>query len=174
MGRDVDSYEFKPLTGAGIENAIAKAHHYRLLNEPGVSESICRDVLLADEGNAEATKILLLSLTDMFERGIRERFEEAVALARALPDDYAQAYYLGIVYERRAKAHHRQRTPACGQMAHEWLEKAMAQFEIAEKLRPEGNDDALLRWNNCVRRLRAHPDICPGDEAEDIVPQLGE
>jgi len=27
----------------------------------------------------------------------------------------------------------------------------MTWFEKAEKLRPAGNDDALLRWNTCAR-----------------------
>jgi hypothetical protein len=29
----------------------------------------------------------------------------------------------------------------------------MRQFEIAEKIRPPGNDDALLRWNTCYRMM---------------------
>ena len=29
----------------------------------------------------------------------------------------------------------------------------MRQFEKAEKIRPPGNDDALLRWNTCVRMM---------------------
>jgi hypothetical protein len=30
-------------------------------------------------------------------------------------------------------------------------------FEEAEKLRPAGNDDSLLRWNRCLRLLQAIP-----------------
>ena len=29
----------------------------------------------------------------------------------------------------------------------------MRQFERAEKIRPPGNDDALLRWNTCARMM---------------------
>jgi len=29
----------------------------------------------------------------------------------------------------------------------------MRQFEIAEQIRPPGNDDALLRWNTCARLM---------------------
>lgn len=35
------------------------------------------------------------------------------------------------------------------------FEKALRCFEEAEKIRPEGNDDAILRWNRCVRLLQS-------------------
>ncbi len=41
----------------------------------------------------------------------------------------------------------------------------MVQFEAAEKLRPPGDDKAILRWNACVRRLRASPEM--HEEVED-------
>jgi hypothetical protein len=170
----VEPFELKPLTEAGIPGAIDKAKQYRLLNEPGVAESICRDVLLIDAQNAEARIVLLLSLTDMFARGIAERFDEALALARALPDEYERAYYAGIVFERRAKAHHRSTSPAAGQVAYEWFRRAMGAFAEAEQLRPEGDDSAILRWNSCVRRLRAHPDLHADVDDRGIAPQLGE
>jgi hypothetical protein len=31
------------------------------------------------------------------------------------------------------------------------LREAMKYFEQAEALKPTGNDDAILRWNACVR-----------------------
>lgn len=167
-------HEIKPLTSAAIGNALDKANRYRLLNEPGVSESICRDILLADAGHTEAQKVLLLSLTDMFVRGLTKRFDEAIALAKSLPDSYEQVYYIGIIYERRAKAHYRSGTPGCGALAYPWFEKAMTKFAEAEELRSEGNDDALLRWNNCVRRMQANEDLRPEHAPEDIAPQLGE
>jgi hypothetical protein len=37
----------------------------------------------------------------------------------------------------------------------------MARYERAEKVRPVGNDDALLRWNACARLLMNSPDIQP-------------
>jgi hypothetical protein len=39
------------------------------------------------------------------------------------------------------------------------LRQALKHFEEAEKLRPPHNDDAVLRWNSCVRMLHRHPDI---------------
>jgi hypothetical protein len=44
----------------------------------------------------------------------------------------------------------------------EWYEKAQA-------IRREGNDDALLRWNTCVRFLRRNPQIAPPAQEEQPV-----
>ena len=40
----------------------------------------------------------------------------------------------------------------------------MELFEEAEKVRPAGNDDAILRWNACVRFLKQHPEVKPRSE----------
>jgi hypothetical protein len=39
------------------------------------------------------------------------------------------------------------------------LEKALQYFADAEKIRPPGNDDAILRWNRCVRLLQSQRDF---------------
>lgn len=45
-----------------------------------------------------------------------------------------------------------------GQFAvYEWLSEAMEFFEKAETIRPLGNDDAILRWNNCARLIMRQP-----------------
>ena len=170
----MDDFQLKALTSAGVPAAIEMAKQYRLLNEPFVAESICRDVLLVDGKNADARIVLLLALTDQFARGIGTAFDDALAVARACPDPYEAAYYTGIVYERRGKAHHRSGKPGCGEVAYDWLRKAMEKFTEAERLRPAGNDNAILRWNSCVRRLRACSDLRPAPDRDEIAPQLGE
>ena len=35
------------------------------------------------------------------------------------------------------------------------FEDALAYFERAASIRPQGNDDAILRWNRCVRLLQS-------------------
>ncbi len=37
----------------------------------------------------------------------------------------------------------------------------MDHYEKTQKLSPEGNDDAVLRWNTCARMIDANPDIAP-------------
>ncbi|HEX5051463.1 MAG TPA: hypothetical protein VFZ65_06795 [Planctomycetota bacterium] len=170
----MDSFELKPLTHAGVPGAIDKAKQYRLLNEPGNAESICRDILLVEPQHKEGTVLLILSLTDRFDRGMAGRYEEAYQLAQSLPDVYERAYFTGIVYERRAKAHLHSHAPQSGLIAYDWLRRAMVQFEEAERLRPAGDDQAILRWNGCVRRLRAHPELRPAGEETGVPPLLGD
>jgi hypothetical protein len=37
----------------------------------------------------------------------------------------------------------------------------MAHYEMAESLRPAGNDEAILRWNACARLLARNPELQP-------------
>ncbi len=124
---------------------------YRLLNEPGEAESISLDVLRTEPDNQQALVILLLALTDRFSKGYAVGVTQARELLPRLRDPYEQAYYAGIICERRAKAQLHRGGPGCGFEAYEFLREATAWYEKAEALRPPGNDDALLRWNACAR-----------------------
>lgn len=156
-------FELKPLSKEAVPAALEKAHRYRLLNEPMEAESICRDVLDVDPGNEEATVTLLLALSDQFD----ERptcFEQAQEILSRIQDDYTRTYYDGIVCERKAKAHFRRGGPRAGHDAYEWFRQALEHYEKAETLRPAGNDDAILRWNTCVRILTNHAELTPEPE----------
>jgi hypothetical protein len=146
-------FALKPLTSDAIPRALAKAERYRLLNEPSEAESICEDVLRIDPGNQEALVILLLALTEQFDDGIGGHLADARDVVQRLDDAYDRAYYAGIVAERHGKAQLRRAGPAAADAAHECIREAMAHYEAAEAVRPPGNDDALLRWNACARRL---------------------
>ena len=144
-------FEFKTLSREAIPAALDKAMRYRLLNEPGETESIAHDVLRTAPDNQQAVVILLLALTDRFSKGYAVGVTQARELLPRLRDPYEQAYYAGIICERRAKAQLHRGGPGCGFGAYEFLREAMAWYEKAEALRPPGNDDALLRWNACAR-----------------------
>jgi hypothetical protein len=150
-------HELKPLHRDAIEAALAKAERYRLLNEPQEAESICLDVLEVDPGNQRARIVLLLALSDQFGDASGEA-ARAQDLAARLDGEYERLYYGGLVAERRARAA-LQRGGAAAQGAYEWLMDALDCFERAERVRPAGNDDAILRWNACVRVLRQHPQL---------------
>jgi tetratricopeptide (TPR) repeat protein len=154
-------FRLKPIHKEAIASALEKAVRYRVLNEPTQAESICRDVLEIAPENQEAIVTLLLALTDQFPRGLGPRVREAKKLAASLKSEYERAYYTGIVWERQAKCQHEQNVPGRGYAAYHGLRKAMEFYEKAEKLRPSGNDDALLRWNTCVRIIESHADIVP-------------
>ena len=55
--------------------------------------------------------------------------------------------------------------PGTGPVVYEWLRQAMEHFESAEGIRPEGNDDSILRWNTCARVIMKHPQVRPIVEA---------
>jgi tetratricopeptide (TPR) repeat protein len=146
------TYELKSISTAGITEAIAKAQHYRSLNEPEEAESICRDILAIEPQHQLALRLLGLSVTDQFTGVSSDRDREAEQSFQKLTDRYERLYYTGIAYERRAKAQLRTGQPPYTVLP--LFEQAMRSFEEAEKIRPAGNDDAILRWNRCVRLLQ--------------------
>jgi tetratricopeptide (TPR) repeat protein len=151
------SFELKPIHREAIPEALAKAERYRLLNEPSEAESICLDILQIDPDNQEALISLILALTDQFGAGVS--VEEPRKLLPRLKGGYERAYYAGIIWERLARHQVRQSLPGIRHSAWNSLRQALKHFEEAEKLRPPHNDDAVLRWNSCVRMLHRHPDI---------------
>ncbi|MDX1623139.1 MAG: hypothetical protein R3199_04075 [Gemmatimonadota bacterium] len=150
----MSEFEPRPISRDAIPAALEKAERYRLLNEPHEAISICRDVLRAHPDHQVALVTLILALSDRFGRATSADPDEARTLAARLEDDYRRAYYTGIVCERRAKALLRGSVPGAASTAHDWLRMAMEWYEKAEPLRPEGNDDPILRWNACVRLMR--------------------
>jgi len=145
--------ELKLLSEEAIPAAIEKAERYRLLNEPGEAESICLDIMEIAPDNQPAVITLLLALTDRFSKGYGVSDTQANKLLARITGDYERAYYAGILAERRAKARLAQGSPGASHYAYDQLCEAMGQFEKAEKIRPPGNDDALLRWNTCARLI---------------------
>ncbi|MGC4021369.1 MAG: hypothetical protein QM734_05235 [Cyclobacteriaceae bacterium] len=94
-------FDLKPLSKEGVEAAIAKAEHYRLLNHPKLAESICLDVMKIEPDNQKASVILLLALTDQFGQSSSKSRNDALALANKLKDEYSRLYYAGIIHERQ-------------------------------------------------------------------------
>ena len=147
-------FQLKSLSKEGIGAALEKAERYRLLNEPREAESICLDILEIDPEHQKALIILLLSITDQFGRRDTDPARSARELLPRLHDEYDRLYYAGIIYERQAKTILKRGTPGGEFQAYDWFRNAMDLFEKAESIRPPGNDDALLRWNTCVRIIR--------------------
>jgi len=153
----------KKLGPESIGPALAKVERYRLLNEPWEAESICRDVLEAEPENQEAVVGLLLSLTDQFRNDL-SRVSEAEALIERIHDHYGRAYYRGIIAERTGKAHLSRGAPGAAPIVYDCLRTAMDWYEKAEALRSAGDDDAILRWNTCVRLLERFSHLGPHEE----------
>jgi hypothetical protein len=148
--------DLKPITHEGIPAALQKAERYRLLNESSAAESICLDVLEIDPANQEALVSLLLSITDQFAEEMSDGLHRARAVLPRLTDEYERVYYAGIICERRARAQLQRGALGSAEVAAEWFRQAMGWYEKAEKMRPSGNDESILRWNTCVRMLGRH------------------
>ena len=51
-----------------------------------------------------------------------------------------------------------------GRVAYEWFQKAMAAYDQAISIRPEGNPDPILRWNTCARIIMDDKEVKPSSE----------
>jgi tetratricopeptide (TPR) repeat protein len=145
-------YQLKRISHAGIPEAIEKAELYRKLNEPEEAESICRDILAIEPQHQLALRLLGLALTDQFSGAGTDRYRETEEIFQTLSNPYERLYYTAILHERRCKAQLK-----AGHLPVSLLplfEHALHLYEEAEKIRPAGNDDAILRWNRCVRLLQ--------------------
>ena len=149
-------FRLKQLSRAAIPAALERAERYRLLHEPAQAESICLDVLEVDSENREAMILLLLALSDQLSENIPENLDRAWALLPRLADEYLQAYYQGILFERQARVYMRRSGPGSSFSAYDLLTEAMRLYEVAERVRPPGNDEVLLRWNTCARTIMAN------------------
>jgi hypothetical protein len=148
-----EPFDLKPISIASIPKALEKAERYRLLNEPEQAESICLDILDAEPDNQGALITLILAFTDQFGKaGAPVSAQRASDYLARLADEYQANYYGGIIRERQAWAYLRRGMARAS--AFEAFREAMDRFEKAAALRPDGDDEALLRWNACVRTIR--------------------
>ncbi|HEY0655666.1 MAG TPA: hypothetical protein VGD65_21175 [Chryseosolibacter sp.] len=150
------AFDLKPISSGALENALEKAEHYRLLNQPHLAESICLDVLAVDAVNQKALIILLLAMTDQFDSPSSRNIKKAMDIASRLRDEYSRNYYRGIVLERQAAATLKSGVPSSNVDACEWFLEAMKCYEKAESLSLRDNNDAVLRWNTCARAIMQH------------------
>jgi hypothetical protein len=147
-----ESFSLKPIAEAAIPRALEKAERYRLLSDPEQAESICLDILAADPDNQPALVVLILSITDQFGRNGAKGVHKAHEYVGRLTDAYQHQYYEGLVWEREARACLRQPMGSC--FAYEGFRSAMACYERANALSPGEDDEAILRWNACVRTIQ--------------------
>ena len=154
----------KPIHREAIPAALEKAERYRLLNDPSAAESICLDVLAVEPEHQDALITLLLAITDQFDEDTAAKVRRARDVLPRVRDGYRRAYYAGLIDERHAKALLRRGLLRSGEAAYALLRDAMRWYEEAEKSRPQGDDEAILRWNTCARLLSANHHLRPGEQ----------
>ena len=161
-------FELKSLHEEAVPAAIEKAKHYRLLNEPGAAESICLDILQIEPDNQTALVTLVLAMSDRFGKDYAISDSRIQDYLSRIKDDYERTYYTGIIYERRAKTALSRGTPGSESTAYDLFRQAMDWFEKAEAIRPDGNDDVILRWNGCARIIMRNK-LEPREMANDFI-----
>ena len=166
-------FQLKPLSREAVGRALEKAERYRLLNEPGGAESICLDVLAVAPEHQDALITLLLAITDQFDEDTSAKVRRARDVLPRLGDAYKRAYYAGVIEERHARALLRRGMLRSGEAAYALLREAMRRYEEAERSRPPGDDEAILRWNTCARLLTENQQLRPGEQ-EDYEPAFEE
>lgn len=159
-------FELRPLSKDAVGKALEKAERYRLLNEPFLAESICLDILDVEPENERALVTLLLSRTDQFPDRLSTALPGALEIVPRLGSEYARAYYEGLIWERRAETLYNRHVPGAAHKARDGLRRALALYEHAIELHPEGNEEAILRWNTCVRILERDPHL--RDAADEV------
>jgi tetratricopeptide (TPR) repeat protein len=155
------SYELKRLADKNLDTAIALAQHYRDLNQPEDAESVCRDVLDVAPANVDALRTLGLALTDRFPKAWMSLFDEACAIFAKLPTDYERVYYVGVAWERYAKA---QVEAGRAHNAVHAFEQAMEKFDEASALAQKDDPAPILHYNRCVRAITTDAELMRASE----------
>ena len=146
-----ESFTLRLIDIEALPRALEKAERYRLLSEPQEAESICEDVLAADPNNQRAIVMLTLALTDQSDTD-DARVNDARDWARRLTDAYERIYYEGLTWEREGRALLKRRHGS--EFAYDFFRAAMDCYEQASAISPPNDDDAILRWNTCVRTIQ--------------------
>ena len=164
-------FDLKPISHDSVAGALAKAERYRLLNEPNEAESICRDILEIEPGN-QAGPGQSHPGADRPDSARRHAFADALATVVAPATRPTTA---PTTPASRGSAGPRRATAAAATAPSARLrmdrQGPASYSRQPSRSAPRGNDDALLRWNACVRFLNHHRELAPAveDIAEPII-----
>lgn len=151
-----------------IDTVLDKARQYRSLLEPDLAISICLDVFAVDADHQETLVIYILALSDTLSHGgtgAHKPDKKILDAIKKLRSDYQQSYYQGIFYERKARS--LMRHAMSRSFAYNLLSQAIKCYQQAEKLSPKGCDDAILRYNACLRTIE-NEHLQPRQDADDV------
>ena len=90
----------------------------------------------------------------MFDGSGAGRMKEAKGYLARITSAYQRAYFAGLVVEKQGRG--ALQRGMGGAFAYTCLREAMEHYERANELKEPGNDEAILRWNCCVRTIQEH------------------
>ncbi|MFW5450661.1 MAG: hypothetical protein ACKE9I_03590 [Methylophagaceae bacterium] len=150
-----------------IDQATEKAKQYRSLLEPEIAESICLDVLNIDPDNQSVLIIYILALLDQISRAeTQSQIKTIERSIEKLTSQYQRYYYTGLLNERRAR--HLITQAMSHSFAYEYFAEALSYYQKAVDRCPEKNDEAILRWNSCIRTIEKEK-LKPRLDSEDLM-----
>ena len=112
---------------------------------------------------------LLLAITDEFTQQPAGSLNEAKELLPKIQGEYERHYYEGIINERWGNA----QLSKGAQTSIGWYRAALRCYAKAEELSHPDNDDAVLRWNTCVRIMQRY-DFASEEMTRDIQGEYGD
>lgn len=160
--------EYRQIKQQNIDSALAKARQYRSLLESDLAISICLDIFKVDEGHQPTIITYILALTDSLTHPSAAHHKpdkEIIDAIRRLKSAYDKVYYQGIFSERKGRA--LMRNAMSRSFAYNLFLQAIEYYQRAEKLSNDDNDDAVLRYNACVRTIEG-ANLMPRQDADDV------
>ncbi len=152
---------------SAVNKALEKARQYRSLLEPEIAESICLDVLKVDPDNQDVLIVYMLALLDQISRNENQTQIKTIdGTIDKLTSQYQRYYYSGLLNERRAR--HLLTQAMSHSFAYDYFIEALKFYQQAIERCPEKNDEAILRWNSCIRTIEKEK-LKPRQDSEDLM-----
>ena len=152
---------------SAVDKALEKAIQYRSLLEPEIAESICLDVLNVDPENQDVLIVYILALLDQVSHAENQtQIKTIEGTIEKLASQYQRYYYTGLLSERRAR--HLLTQAMSYSFAYDYFIEALNFYQQAIDRCPEKNDEAILRWNSCIRTIEKEK-LEPRRDSEDVL-----
>lgn len=152
---------------SAVKKALKKAKQYRSLLEPEIAESICLDILNIDPENQDVLIVYILALLDQISRTENQTHIKTIERTiDNLTSQYQRYYYLGLLSERRAR--HLLTQAMSRSFSYDYFIEALTSYQQAIELCPQKNDEAILRWNSCIRTVETEK-LKPRRDSEDLM-----
>jgi tetratricopeptide (TPR) repeat protein len=152
---------------SAVKKALKKAKQYRSLLEPEIAESICLDILNVDPENQDVLIVYILALLDQISRTENQtQIKTIERTIEKLTSQYQTYYYSGLLNERRAR--HLLTQAMSHSFSYDYFIEALTFYQQAIDRCPEKNDEAILRWNSCIRTVETEK-LKPRRDSEDLL-----
>jgi len=145
------NYHSNPSPAPASPKLSPKSTLNRYLNEPEESESICRDILAVDPKQQLGAPPARTFHHGQFTGCASDRYGEVEEIFQKLADPYERLYYTASSMNAAPKLG---LASAKSRIRCFRSSNAHCKIRRSRKIRPTGNDDAILRWNRCVRLLQ--------------------